>query len=127
MRLLCAAVFVCLLLVPLAVNAGEWVDTDKTNCKIWNQAPAPNQTISWSGDCLSGYAPGSGTAICYENSKEIARYEGQIKSGKFHGKGTFTCGNGKQFTGNFENGKPVGFAIQCVDGTHPEKLGTTIC
>jgi hypothetical protein len=28
-------------------------------------------------------------------------------------KGIYTCSNGKQFTGNFENGKNIGFDIIC--------------
>ena len=101
MKSLCSVIIACLMLVPFGVNAGEWVDTNKANCKIWKQSP--DETVSWSGKCESGYASGSGTEIRYVNGKETERYEGQIEAGKKQGKGTFTLANGDKYKGDFVN------------------------
>ena len=113
MKYLCSLIILCLLLLPFGVNAVELVDTDKTNCKIWNQVPRSNGIFSWSGECVNGYASGSGTEILYQNGKETERYEGQIKMGKFNGRGTFTYGPnspwaGDKYEGEFVDGKRNG-------------------
>jgi hypothetical protein len=41
------------------------------------------------------------------------KYEGEFVDGKYTSKGTFTCSNGKQFTGNLENKVPPEFTIRC--------------
>ena len=108
MKSKCLSIIVVLLLVPFGVNAGEWVTVDKTQCKIWSTCSAPNLTVSWSGNCESGYASGFGTVIHYENGKEIERYEGQIKMGKRNGKGTYTWANGDKYEGDYVDGKGTG-------------------
>ena len=46
----------------------------------------------------------------YENGD---KYEGVFVNGKLTSKGTFTCSNGKQFTGNLEGKEPLGLTITC--------------
>ena len=46
----------------------------------------------------------------YENGD---KYVGEFVDGKFTGRGTFTCSNGKQFTGNLENKVPLEFTTRC--------------
>ena len=48
--------------------------------------------------------------LLYENGD---KYVGEFVDGKFTSKGTFTCSNGKQFTGNMENKVPLEFTIRC--------------
>ena len=49
------------------------------------------------------------------------KYEGDFVNGKMTGKGIYTCSNGKQFTGNFENNQPIGFTINCAAAEQPTK------
>src|SRR5208283_2095272 len=99
-------------LVPLEVNAAaveaESIDTDKPNCKIWNEVPVKRETVSWSGECVKGYASGYGTAIWSLNDKEAQRYEGILKKGKCAGIGTLTFANGNKYAGDFKNNKSTG-------------------
>jgi hypothetical protein len=46
----------------------------------------------------------------YENGD---KYEGEFVNGKFTSKGTFTCSNGNQFTGNLEGKEPLRLTITC--------------
>ena len=110
MNALFSVIIVVLLLFPFGVNAGGWVDTNKTNCKMWDEKPDSNLTISWSGKCLGGYASGSGTVIWYQNSKENGRYVGQIKLGKLTGKSTYTWA-GQKYEGDFVSGNFQGKGI----------------
>ena len=127
-----------LLFVSIGANAGEWIADSKTKCKVWNDNPQPNETISWSGDCGDGYAYGSGIIIWYKNGKENTRYKGAMFRGKHAGKGTITWSNGDKYegdfvenqvtgkgtitwsngdkcTGTFQNGQPVG-TTECAVG-----------
>jgi len=127
-----------LLFVSIGANAGEWIADSKTNCKVWNDNPQPNETISWSGDCGDGYAYGSGIIIWYKNGKENTQYKGAMFRGKHAGKGTITWSNGDKYegdfvdnqvtgkgtitwsngdkcTGTFQNGQPVG-TTECAVG-----------
>ena len=112
MKSLFSIVIICLLLVPMGVNAAaveaEWIDTDKPNCKIWNEVPAKGETVSWSGECVKGYASGYGTAIWSLNDKEAQRYEGILKKGKCADIGTLTFANGNKYAGDFKNNKSTG-------------------
>ncbi len=111
MKSACIVVVVCFMLVPVGVNAGEWIIDSKTNCKVWNPNPVPNETISWSGKCVSSYASGKGTLIWYKNGDKNGSYEGEMKNGKPHGKGINTDSKGNRYEGDFVDGKPHGKGI----------------
>ena len=96
-------IVVCLLLSPIGVKAGEWTADNKTNCKVWNNDPQPNESVSWSGECVNGYASGSGILIWYKEGKETDRYEGQMNNGKRTGKGAYTWADGGKYVGDFVN------------------------
>lgn len=42
--------------------------------------------------------------------EELSHYEGQVKNGRFHGKGKYTDPKGNAIEGTFENGRPEGEA-----------------
>ena len=86
MKLKLLLIATTLLFVSIGANAGEWIADSKTHCKIWNDNPQPNETISWSGDCGDGYAYGSGIIIWYKNGKENTQYKGAMFRGKHAGK-----------------------------------------
>ena len=97
-----------LLFVSIGANAGEWIADSKTNCKVWNDNPQPNETISWSGDCGDGYAYGSGIIIWYKNGKENTRYKGAMFRGKHAGKGTITWSKGDKYEGELVDNRGKG-------------------
>jgi hypothetical protein len=106
-----------LLFISVGAHAGEWIVDSKTNYKAWNDYPQPNETISWSGECVDGYASGSGTIIWYENGKETDQYKGEMRKGKCTGKGTYIWANGDKYEGDYVDGKFNG------KGTHTGASG----
>ncbi|WP_179188823.1 MORN repeat-containing protein [Kiloniella majae] len=111
---------------------GHWVETNQQNCKIWNNIPIDNVSISWDGFCSNGYATGSGVAVWYKQKKPLnIIYGGFLKKGKSHGEGilgivglwtydgnwvngvqqghgTITYQNGNTYTGDWYNGQAHG-------------------
>ncbi|MDP2755165.1 MAG: hypothetical protein Q8P40_12360 [Nitrospirota bacterium] len=57
-------------------NAAEpnWITTDK-GCKVWNPFPKPNESVTWSGECVDGKAHGYGVLQWYENRIKTLRQE----------------------------------------------------
>ena len=100
-----------LLFVSIGSHAAEWNINTKTNCKIWDDDYMPNRVISWSGGCVDGYASGSGTIVWYRDGKETEQYKGEMKKGKYDGKGTFTWSNGDKYEGDFVDGKYHGKGV----------------
>ncbi len=94
----------------------RWYE-EKNGCLVWNAAPAPNEQVSWDGECLNGYAKGKGT-LTYLTKNQDQRYVGEMSHGRRNGKGVFTyvkhtksckddaglffCIN--EFSGNHKNG-----------------------
>ena len=91
--------------------------SDEVVCRQTNRKETPGYVLELKKQPLPGNAsvPSLPTGTykgvrTYENGD---KYEGEFVNGKLNGKGTFTCNNGKQFTGKFENNDPVGFTINC--------------
>jgi len=115
-----------------AFSQGRWFPTDKPNCSIWNPRPYPEETATWSGNCLNGRAHGFGrtTWRFLKNKKWVERttdgdlrdgmrigrvtiiyengdvYVGALNatSGKRHGQGTYTSHNGRVKQGIWADG-----------------------
>ncbi len=61
--------------MSFVAHAGEWIADAKTGCQVWNPAPSPGESISWSGPCSNGKATGTGTLqwylrACLRSSKQ---------------------------------------------------------
>src|SRR5437762_8118023 len=61
-----------LALAALAPTMGQgaepgWTADPQTGCRVWNGAPQPNETISWSGRCRNGLAQGPGVVQWLED------------------------------------------------------------
>ncbi|OQY46450.1 MAG: hypothetical protein B6247_27685 [Candidatus Parabeggiatoa sp. nov. 2] len=108
----------------------NWIADRKTGCRVWSIDRAPNEEISWSGQCVNCLAEGRGTLIKYRDSIKFNSFDGQIQNGrpqkgfikwsygdfKDHGfggtfkdgklyDGTYEWPNGNRFTGEFMDGK----------------------
>lgn len=105
MRIL-SIIFLCL--VATSGHAGEWAVDSATGCKVWNANPQPNETVSWSGNCVGGTANGSGILKFYKYRKPSSIFEGVLKDGKCNGKGTYTWANGDKYVGEFKDDKRTG-------------------
>jgi hypothetical protein len=85
----------------ISAFAGEWIADDRTQCRVWNSNPGPNESIKWSGSCSDGKASGKGILQWYKNGASNGRYEGDFFAGKRHGKGINTDPDGSRYEGNY--------------------------
>ena len=114
-----------------AQNYEQWIEDLRNGCKVFNKQPQPNETITYDGQCLNGYADGKGVVIWYKdqlfNEKGDAhwthgkldgkgsyewasgnKFVGEWVNGNRHGKGVFTWANGNKYVGDFLDGKRTG-------------------
>jgi hypothetical protein len=107
-RLAIATTLIFLAQVAAAANSA-WI-TDANGCKIWDDQPAPNETVTWSGACVDGFASGEGVLQWIVNGKPGSRHEGSFVGGKANGKGT-KYQMGGTVEGNFIDGRPLGHVV----------------
>ena len=104
------------------------------DCLLFNAAAQPGDTVSWTGDCVDGYASGVGTATFTHNGQAqsftaiFARgvvpdghavtrwgngwsYQGETVGGRFHGAGILTTDKNDRFDGQWIDGKLSGFGV----------------
>jgi hypothetical protein len=86
------ALFTSLSLLAHIAKAAEpnWITTDK-GCKVWNPNPQPNESVTWSGECINGKAHGNGILIWYKNGIESSRDIMSTENGSFMEKGVFNA------------------------------------
>ncbi len=112
------------------VPQGDWIADAKTGCKVWNPAPAQDESIKWSGNCKDGKADGKGSLEWYKNidlqttitgtmkdgqcaqdcsakTKDGDSYVGEMKDNLPHGKGVLIRADGK-YEGEFKDGERSG-------------------
>jgi hypothetical protein len=85
----------------------HWI-TDSNGCKVWDSRPAPNESVTWSGPCLDGYADGKGTLVWFVNGSPHATYNGEMKAGHYDGHGVQTWPNGARYDGDWRNDRAHG-------------------
>lgn len=99
---------------------GRWQQVEnKANCAVWNEEPAPNETITWTGGCKDGKANGNGKKVSRYYSFPIWRggrirgwrestYSGVMRGGKSNGRGVLTWPDGGKYDGEWKNNKREG-------------------
>jgi hypothetical protein len=94
---------------------------DKKGCKVGNPSPKPDESVSWSGACLNGYADGKGVLQWYVNGVPSTRYDGTLHEGVLAGQGKLTMPDGASYEGGWRAGKQHGNGVQMMpDGTRYE-------
>lgn len=87
----------------------ESIADQNTGCKVWNPNPQPNETVTWTGACLDGFADGMGVLTWYNGTKQqVQRYEGAFVNKEMNGRGIYTWGNGDRYEGEFKDGQRTG-------------------
>jgi hypothetical protein len=99
----------------------DWIADSKTGCWVWDPNPVPNQSISWSGQCVNKLVQGHGVLKFFLNGKEIMRVEGEFRSGKLNGRGTQTDPYG-DYVGEWRNSKRHGQGVL----TYPDNFGAYV-
>ena len=81
-----------------------WQTLRNRPCKVWNEAPEPGSTVTWSGECVDGKASGSGRLV-WRGSLGQDTYTGEVLNGKHHGRGTYRWAKGSRYEGQWRDGK----------------------
>ncbi|MCY4395717.1 MAG: SH3 domain-containing protein [Rhodospirillaceae bacterium] len=85
-----------------------WMVAENQLCEVWNPNPEPNETVTWSGDCVEGKTSGAGRLVWRSGKETTTVFEGEYRNGKPHGRGTFTFSPGDRYEGEYRNGKRHG-------------------
>ena len=95
---------------------GRWQQVEnKPDCAVWNGAPHPQETVTWTGPCANGKAHGYGVEVWkYQRDGKwmTSQFEGTKRNGKIHGRGKYTRSNGTSYEGDFVNGTPHGRGLR---------------
>jgi len=87
----------------------NWIIAENQPCQIWNPNPTPGETYTWSGDCVDGKGSGEGREVLISSEGDtVYVYEGNLRDGKPHGRGTYTQPDGFRYAGEWRDGKVHG-------------------
>lgn len=115
MRSSFALLVLALIATPaLAQTPPGWIADAKTGCRVWNPAPEPGESISWTGGCQNKLAQGRGVLQWFMNGKPGDRYEGEYRDGKENGRGVHTYAGGGRYEGEYRDGKKSGRGVRTL-------------
>jgi hypothetical protein len=84
-----------------------WIRDPRNGCHVWNTEPQPDETLSWSGNCVDGVASGQGTAI-FRTRSGPTRVIGSMREGRLEGPATIIGVDGTRTQATFVNGMAEG-------------------
>lgn len=98
---------------------GRWQQVEnKADCAVWNEEPASNESVTWTGKCKKGKANGNGKLVWryYSFPKWKGRirgwrestYIGSMRGGMSNGRGVLTWPGGEKYDGEWTNNKREG-------------------
>lgn len=90
-----------------SAHQGEWIAAGE-NCKVWNNYPRPNESVTWSGACRGGYGEGPGALMWQRDDAPEQREELTLKHGMAIGPGSYTTPDGEHFEGVYADGRSNG-------------------
>ena len=92
-----------------ASSEGCWMEiSNQLGCYLWNPFPQDDETVSWSGDCLEGFAQGRGETTWYENGVVSETDVGPRQVGKSEGFWVISEPDGSRSEGAFVEGERHG-------------------
>jgi len=105
------AAMLCLASAAIAAEADDtpknWLADSNSGCRVWNPTPEESETVSWSGACRNGVGEGYGVVQWFQDNRQIARYEGELRAGIQNGSGVLIRGD-HRYSGEFRDGKAHG-------------------
>ena len=115
-RRLVVALPLILLAWPAAAQALQpgWIADSRTGCRVWNNNPRPQETITWSGNCVGGFAQGSGVLQWFVGGEPSGRYEGEYRDGAENGLGVATWADGTRYQGEWRQGRHQGTGVKTL-------------
>ena len=109
-RSFCRITFLIFSLLPSFVLAQDFI-SDSSGCKIFNPQPKENETVKWSGECVNGYANGTGKLEWFIDRELIEVYEGAMSEGWATGECNLISRDGYRYTGSWKKSTQSGFGI----------------
>jgi hypothetical protein len=101
-----------LMLLPLCAAAQdmkpEWLQDPNTGCKAWTFTSVAGMSIAWAGPCENGLVQGTGMVAFVYKGQTLYNYRGELRAGKFQGKGMMRWDNGVTYSGTWDAGLPNG-------------------
>ena len=100
--------------IPIAPSStspipdGGMAQDPRTGCRASKPSLAANEEVTWSGQCVGGFAEGPGTAQWSTEGKSTLTYEGSFRSGLLQGKGRMASAGGDRYEGDYRDGKREG-------------------
>jgi hypothetical protein len=88
-----------------------WMSDPATGCKVWASRPGADDSVSWNGRCKDGFADGQGILLSYSKRALVGGYEGNIRDGKFAGRGVMWWASGNRYEGDYLDGLPHGHGV----------------
>jgi hypothetical protein len=88
-----------------------FVQASNVVCKVGRASVKPGETVTWQGQCASGFAQGSGAAQGLLDDKPTLRFEGTFVRGVLDGKGNMIGADGDRFEGQYKEGLRHGFGV----------------
>ena len=90
------------------VGSECWMEVaNQPGCHLWNEGLAAGATVTWSGECVGGYAQGPGTEHWrYDEGQQTA--QGAYVDGKPHGNWVIRYGDGDVAEGPYVSGQRQG-------------------
>lgn len=85
---------------------GRW-SKDANGCKLSNQNPQPNETVTWTGSCNQGYAEGEGV-VKWTVGEKSSTEQVRLVRGKRQGRCVSTHNDGAESEGNCVNDVRIG-------------------
>jgi MORN repeat protein len=90
---------------------GNWIADQRSQCRVWDPSPQPQESILWSGACKNGLAHGPGTLEWFTDGESAEVAQGEWRDGKQTGHGVSTKANGERFEGDYHDGKANGYGV----------------
>jgi len=88
----------------------HWI-TDAHGCKVWDSQPSANESVTWSGQCVDGFADGKGKLAWFISGKPYGSYEGELKAGHYDGEGSQVWPSGARYDGTWKDDRANGHGI----------------
>ncbi len=95
---------------------GSWILDPRRGCRLWDWRPDPEDTVTWSGACVSGRKEGPGVVQWHEHGRPIDRFEGVFRAGRREGSGRYDWPAGQSYQGSYADGLPNGQGTVTIDG-----------
>jgi hypothetical protein len=102
-RLLFLVIISIMLSAYTQAENSKWQQLENIpDCRVWNDEPRLNESVTWTGICRNGHTEGEGELLWYvpkEGAHEKHIYVGHMVRGKLHGYGIYAWPDGSRYDG----------------------------